>query len=76
MAVYVFNLICHSRKQFCFREVAMKEVKPLPNHVHLLNPDCIRLINLKVLCKSKVKAVPLHAMEAHGGRGGIAPTHT
>jgi hypothetical protein len=24
----------------------------------------------------KKKAVPLHAMEAHGGRGGIAPTHT
>jgi uncharacterized phosphosugar-binding protein len=23
----------------------------------------------------KGKAVPLHAMEAHGGRGGIAPTH-
>jgi hypothetical protein len=22
------------------------------------------------------KSVPLHAMEAHGGRGGIAPTHT
>jgi hypothetical protein len=22
------------------------------------------------------KTVPLHAMEAHGGRGGIAPTHT
>jgi hypothetical protein len=24
----------------------------------------------------KSKAVPLHAMEAHGGRGCIAPTHT
>jgi hypothetical protein len=23
-----------------------------------------------------IKAIPLHAMEAHGGRGGIAPTHT
>jgi hypothetical protein len=22
------------------------------------------------------KGVPLHAMEAHGGRGGIAATHT
>jgi hypothetical protein len=22
------------------------------------------------------KGVPLHAMEEHGGRGGIAPTHT
>jgi hypothetical protein len=22
------------------------------------------------------KAVPLHAMEAHGGRGSISPTHT
>jgi hypothetical protein len=26
-------------------------------------------------CKTESKAVPLHAMEAHGGRGGIAPTH-
>jgi hypothetical protein len=28
------------------------------------------------LKKEKVKAVPLHAMEALGGRGGIAPTHS
>jgi hypothetical protein len=26
--------------------------------------------------KSKIKAVLLHAMESHGGRGGIAPTHS
>jgi hypothetical protein len=26
--------------------------------------------------KKKGKGVLLHAMEAHGGRGGIAPTHT
>jgi hypothetical protein len=26
--------------------------------------------------QSKSKAVPLHAMEAHGGGGGIAPTHS
>jgi hypothetical protein len=26
--------------------------------------------------KSKSKADPLHAMEAHQGRGGIAPTRT
>jgi hypothetical protein len=24
----------------------------------------------------KSKDVPLHAMEAHGGKGGVAPTHT
>jgi hypothetical protein len=30
--------------------------------------------NLKYFVKGK--GVPLHAMEAHGGRGGIAPTHT
>jgi hypothetical protein len=29
-----------------------------------------------VLCKKKSKAVPLHAMEAHARRGGIAPTHS
>jgi hypothetical protein len=27
-------------------------------------------------CPKKGKAVPLHAMEALGGRGGIAPTHS
>jgi hypothetical protein len=26
--------------------------------------------------KEKSKAVPLHAMEAYGGTGGIAPTHS
>jgi hypothetical protein len=31
---------------------------------------------LHIKVKKKSKAVPLHAMEAHGGRGGIAPTHT
>jgi hypothetical protein len=30
---------------------------------------------VRVLVKGKGKAVPLHAMEALGGRGGIAPTH-
>jgi hypothetical protein len=29
-----------------------------------------------VIFKRKGKGVPLHAMEAHWGRGGIAPTHT
>jgi hypothetical protein len=28
------------------------------------------------VCHNKNKAVPLHAMEALGGRGGIAPTHS
>jgi hypothetical protein len=29
-----------------------------------------------VVVVKKSKAVPLHAMKAHGGRGGIAPTHS
>jgi hypothetical protein len=33
-------------------------------------------MNLRIWKKEKSKAVPLHAMEAHEGRGGIAPTHT
>jgi hypothetical protein len=32
--------------------------------------------NLKSHIVKKGKAVPLHAMEALGGRGGIAPTHS
>jgi hypothetical protein len=35
---------------------------------------CKKLIQGKVKKKSKV--IPLHAMEALWGRGGIAPTHT
>jgi hypothetical protein len=31
---------------------------------------------LTTTTKSKGKAVPQHAMEALGGRGGIAPTHS
>jgi hypothetical protein len=31
---------------------------------------------LRRVYESKSKAVPLHAMAAHGGRGGIAPTYT
>jgi hypothetical protein len=30
--------------------------------------------SLNIICKGK--AVPLHAMKALGGRGGIAPTHS
>jgi hypothetical protein len=29
-----------------------------------------------IYSKSKNKAVPLHAMEALGGRGGVTPTHS
>jgi hypothetical protein len=28
------------------------------------------------MLRAKAKAVPLHTMEALGGRGGIAPTHS
>jgi hypothetical protein len=34
------------------------------------------LISASDKMKKKSKAVPLHAMEAHGGRGGVAPTHS
>jgi hypothetical protein len=33
-------------------------------------------IHCLIICYKKGKAVPLHAMEALGGRGGIAPTHS
>jgi hypothetical protein len=36
----------------------------------------VRLHHLNRVVKSKSKAVPLHTMEALGGRGGIAPTHS
>jgi hypothetical protein len=46
---------------------------------------CLELENSYIYCivcrlckinEKKGKAVPLHAMEALGGRGGIAPTHS
>jgi hypothetical protein len=30
----------------------------------------------RILVKKKVKLYPLYAVEAQGGRGGIAPAHT
>jgi hypothetical protein len=33
-------------------------------------------ITVNKISIAKAKAVPLHAMEALGGRGGIAPTHS
>jgi hypothetical protein len=33
-------------------------------------------LHLRYSKKKKSKAVPLHAMEAHWRRGGIAPTHS
>jgi hypothetical protein len=43
--------------------------------------NCVRLRNLnteevKPQIWTVVKAVPLHAIQALGGRGGIAPTHS
>jgi hypothetical protein len=40
----------------------------------------LRVFENKVLRRifepKKIKGVPIHAMKAHGGRVGIAPTHT
>jgi hypothetical protein len=35
---------------------------------------CVYMHTFMYVCKSK--AVPLHAMKALGGRGGIDPTHS
>jgi hypothetical protein len=44
---------------------------------HAVCPFCLILLDSITVYKSKKsKAVPLHAMEAHGGRGGIAPTQS
>jgi hypothetical protein len=48
-----------------------------PNVWYLITEDThVKLIRITGLLVKKSKVVPLHAMEAHGGRGGIAPTHT
>jgi hypothetical protein len=36
----------------------------------------ISVCKVSILTIKKGNAVPLHAMEALGGRGGIAPTHS
>jgi hypothetical protein len=38
--------------------------------------ECCRQRLVKSFMHVKKKAVLLHAMEAHGGKGGIAPTHS
>jgi hypothetical protein len=55
-----------------FRRICDKDT-----HVHYLGNDIQnQLIQIISEAVKKSKAVPLHAMEAHGGRGGIAPTHS
>jgi hypothetical protein len=51
---------------------------PLPKLSSKSNTDSDSTApNLKLHnIRSKGKGVPLHAMEAPGGRGGIAPTHS
>jgi hypothetical protein len=46
------------------------------NPVNALNYDDDDDNNNSSSTTSSKKAVPLHAMEAFGGRGGIAPTHS
>jgi hypothetical protein len=44
--------------------------------VHQIGLDLNGMGDSSPTCKKKSKAVPLHAMEALGGRGGIAPIHS
>jgi len=46
------------------------------NNVILISAAVLRTGATHVFGKKKGKAVPLHSMEALGGRGGIAPTHS
>jgi hypothetical protein len=46
---------------------------PYFNNIHSTEKEDITVCSTSI---SKGKAVPLHAMEALGGRGGIAPTHS
>jgi hypothetical protein len=50
--------------------IAIKNSSPRPG----LNPRPLGPVKVKV--KKKSKGVPLHAMEALGARGSIAPTHS
>jgi hypothetical protein len=44
------------------------------NHAKPINILCGQ--NVELMFKKKGKVTPLHAMEALGVRGGIAPTHS
>jgi hypothetical protein len=41
-----------------------------------MKTDMKQILALQVKVKKESKAVPLHAMEALGGRGGITTTHS
>jgi hypothetical protein len=50
---------------------------PASERLHVRERRMLHKDNLRDLySKGKSKAVPLHAVEAPGGRGGIAPTHS
>jgi hypothetical protein len=66
---YIWNI--KSFPQHAFVKHRLDETKI---HIHLRQEKLWNWI-FSIPC-SKGKAVPLHAMEALGGRGGIAPTHS
>jgi hypothetical protein len=65
--IYTFLLTCKSRVLRFFKPGATFNLSRLTGH---------KLININVLIINYCKAIPLHAMEALGRRGGIAPAHS
>jgi hypothetical protein len=70
--VDTLNTLCFLSSFYTHIPHIVPSIAP-PPHPQVLKSS-LRRVYTKV--KKKGKGVPLHAMEAHGGRGSIAPTHT
>jgi hypothetical protein len=57
------------RNNWAIKDTNMTRNLVIYKVVHVRNHKAMKSMREK-------KSVPLHAMEAHGGRGGIVPTHT
>jgi phage regulator Rha-like protein len=58
----------------CGRDNDKKEITELTKNQNVVT--FTKFILTKCPLRKKGKVIPLHAMEAHGGRGSIAPTHS
>jgi hypothetical protein len=72
--VYVLGLsvmtIWHQKHRIFLRRLNVDKLQLFQAVHHPITPP-----SSAVWERLQKKAVPLHAMGAHGGRGGIAPTH-
>jgi hypothetical protein len=77
-SVNAFMMMSVTNYEWKFNSRERSESRHLFTIVFLLSAEQIHQLQVTSVYRpeQKVKGVPLHAMGAHGGRGGITPIHT